>query len=96
MDRIEDLVDQVIAAFDARRRVGWSATTPSLTGAGKELGRWHELVEARLNPMAARHRAHAAWRQLGAVWKAIRASKPPSARPDNQPKPDLLECVRRR
>ena len=48
MERMEDLVDQVIAAFDARRRIGLSATSASLTAADKELQRWHELVEARL------------------------------------------------
>jgi hypothetical protein len=48
MDGIEALVDQVIAAFDARRRTGWSPTGPSLTEAGAELAPWRERIEARL------------------------------------------------
>ena len=55
MDQMQDLVDQVIAAFDARRRIGWSATSLSMTGGHKELERWHGLVEARLK--AFRHSA---------------------------------------
>lgn len=44
---IEDSVDQVIAAFHARRRVHWQSTT-SPGSADPELQQWHGLVEARL------------------------------------------------
>jgi len=48
MATLEGAVDEVIAAFRARRRMGWSATGPSLTGAGDELGPWKERIDARL------------------------------------------------
>jgi hypothetical protein len=48
VDRVETLVDEVIAAFDARRRGKWNATTMSLTGASGELRQWWPLVEARI------------------------------------------------
>ena len=48
MAGLEAVVDEVIAAFRARRRTGWSPTGPSLTGAGGELGRWKARIDARL------------------------------------------------
>jgi hypothetical protein len=48
MISLEDLVDQVITAFDARRRTHWHATALPLTDADQELERWRGLVEARL------------------------------------------------
>ena len=48
MATLEEVVDQVIAAFRARRRTGWSPTGPSLTEAGDELGPWKERIDARL------------------------------------------------
>ena len=48
MDRIAELVDQVIAAFAARRRTRWSLTSASLTGTGLELEQWKQRVEARI------------------------------------------------
>jgi hypothetical protein len=49
MSPLEDLVDQVIAMFYARRRAHWHATALPLTGDDQELQRWRGLVEARLN-----------------------------------------------
>jgi len=48
MDRIDELVDQVIAAFAARRRTRWSLTTAALTDTGLELEQWKQRVEARI------------------------------------------------
>jgi len=48
MRQIEDLVDQVISAFQARRRTHWHAVTLPLTGDDQELQQWRGLVEARL------------------------------------------------
>ena len=45
---IENLVDRVIAAFDARRRTHWQPTTLALTGDDGELQQWRQLVEERL------------------------------------------------
>lgn len=48
MPDIDDLVDQVIAAFNARRRTGWSTTAHPLTGDEQQLRQWHGLIEAKL------------------------------------------------
>ena len=48
MSSLEDLVDEVTAAFYARRRTHWHATALPLTGDDQELQRWAGLVEARL------------------------------------------------
>jgi hypothetical protein len=48
MSHLEELVDQVINAFETRRRTRWSATRQPLTDADPNLKRWHELVEERL------------------------------------------------
>ena len=48
MDRIKGLVNQVIKAFDSRRRTRWSATGQPLTVTDPELKRWHQVVEERL------------------------------------------------
>lgn len=49
MNHLEQIVDQVIEAFDARRRTKWSATTLPLTGDHKELESWRPVIEQKLN-----------------------------------------------
>jgi hypothetical protein len=48
MSKIEGLVDQVISAFQARRRSHWHVVTPPLTGDDQALQQWRGLVDARL------------------------------------------------
>ena len=48
MSQIEDLVDEVIAAFRARRRSHWHLTTSPLIGDDPALQQWRGLLEARL------------------------------------------------
>ena len=48
MNPLAKLVDQVIAAFDARRRTRWVATLQPVTVSDPSLKRWRALVEERL------------------------------------------------
>src|SRR5947209_11175567 len=49
MDRIEVLVDRVIAAFDARRRKGFSMTGAAFVESREELRPWRERIDARVH-----------------------------------------------
>ena len=48
MDGLDELVDQVIAAFRARRRTGWSPTGMPTPPNGGDLSPWRERIQARL------------------------------------------------
>lgn len=76
MSHIDEVVDQVIAAFNARRRTRWSMTGLSPTGPRSELAHFDPMVKARLeqfrqsmvdrDELARRARA----RYQGAEWTA--------------------------
>jgi hypothetical protein len=48
MSHVEDLVDQVMLAFNSRRRRGWNVSRQPLAVSDSELKLWHRLVEERL------------------------------------------------